>query len=70
MLKQPKTLFHKLSNWIRFSGIWVGFVVNPFHWRFRYDTKGNSDGWADPVFENCLHFGPIWIRVIIDDGRW
>ena len=55
-------------NWLKYSGIWVGFVLNPFHWRFGFVS--DSDAWNDYVFENCLHFGPVWIRVIIDDGRW
>jgi hypothetical protein len=70
MVKNALKKTSSVYNWLRFSGIWVGFVFNPFHWRFRYETKGNNDGWADPVFENCLYLGPIWIRVIIDDGRW
>jgi len=53
-------------NWIRYSGIWIGIVVNPFHWRFGF-VKDSLDV---NVFENCLHLGPVWIRVIIDDGRW
>jgi hypothetical protein len=55
-------------NWIKYSGVWIGIVLNPFHWRFGF-VKGENV-WDDPVFENCLHLGPVWIRVIIDDGRW
>jgi hypothetical protein len=57
-----------MINWIKYSGLWVGLVANPFHWRFGFVS--GSDVWNDPVFENCLHLGPVWIRVIIDDGRW
>jgi hypothetical protein len=55
-------------NWIKYSGIWIGIVLNPFHWRLGFVS--GADVWNDPVFENCLHLGPVWIRVIIDDGRW
>jgi len=53
-------------NWLKHSGIWAGVVVNPLHWRFGFlkepiDTR---------VFENCFSFGPIWIRIIIDNGKW
>lgn len=60
-------------DWLKYSGIWMGLVVNPFHWRFSWVTTDKSM-WKefpnDFVFENCVYFGPIWIRVIIDDGRW
>ena len=60
---------NNLFNWIRYSGVWVGFVLNPFHWSFKWERE--SKEWPnDNVFENCLHLGPIWVRVIIDDGRW
>jgi hypothetical protein len=59
-----------LFNFIKYSGVWIGLVLNPFHWRFKYDNTNPTDAWTEHVFENCLYFGPIWIRVIIDDGRW
>jgi hypothetical protein len=52
-------------KWLRYSGIWLGLVVNPFHWRLKWDRYS-----TDNVFENCLYLGPIWLRIIIDDGRW
>jgi hypothetical protein len=45
----------KLKNYLKYSGIWIGIVVNPYHWSFgvkKYDT-------------DCLHLGPLWIRVYI-----
>lgn len=59
----------KLIDWIKYSGVWVGIVFNPFHWRLGWIRE--SKEWPnDNVFENCLYLGPIWIRVILDDGRW
>lgn len=43
------------------SGIWLGLVVNPYHWQFRI-VSSNED--------NAIYFGPFWVRVIIDNGRW
>ena len=54
-----------ILNYLKYSGIWAGIVVNPFHWQFGFLKVSD-----DYVFENCLSLGPIWIRVIIDDGRW
>lgn len=47
-----------LKNYLKYSGIWIGLVVNPYHWQF--GTKKFDEG--------CVHFGPIWVRVLIDDG--
>ena len=60
----------KILNYFKYSGVWVGFVLNPFHWQFGHKTNLNEFPACDYLFENCVHFGPIWIRVIIDDGSW
>jgi len=60
----------KFYNFLRYSGIWIGLIVNPFHWRFAWD-KGLKEWPNDTLlFENCVYVGPIYIRVIIDDGSW
>lgn len=51
-------------NWLKYSGIWVGFVLNPYHWKFSWDK---TDA---PCFDNCVYVGPVWIRVIVDNGQW
>jgi len=58
----------KILNYLRYSGIWIGFVLNPCHWQF--GLKQTLSAWEDYIFDNSLHLGPIWIRVIIDDGKW
>jgi hypothetical protein len=55
-------------SYIRYSGIWIGIVFNPFHWQF--GLKSNYDVLNNNIFDNSLHLGPVWIRVIIDDGKW
>jgi len=59
----------KLINYLKYSGIWIGFIVNPYHWRFGW-VRGTKE-WPDEyMFENCVYIGPLYIRVIIDDGSW
>lgn len=48
-----------MFNYLKYSGIWLGVVVNPYHWRF-----GIRD--YDP---GAIFFGPFWIRVVIDNGK-
>jgi hypothetical protein len=57
-----------LRNYLKYSGLWMGFVLNPYHWNLKLEYK---DELADNyVFFLDAHFGPIWIRIIIDDGSW
>lgn len=57
-------------NYLKYSGVWVGFVLNPYHWKFKYQTKSTEFPDCDNLFDNCLYVGPVWIRIIIDDGKW
>ena len=58
-----------LFNYIRYSGLWVGIVFNPFHWKFGWDRSPGL--WPQEyLYENCVYFGPVYIRLIIDDGSW
>lgn len=50
-------------NWLKYSGIWIGIVLNPYHWRLKWEHD------SEQVFENCLYVGPVWIRVIFDNGE-
>jgi hypothetical protein len=58
-----------LKNYLKYSGLWAGFVLNPYHWNFKLEV--------DPpqlidtyLFHFELYLGLIWIRIIIDDGSW
>jgi hypothetical protein len=57
----------KILKYLKYSGIWIGIVVNPIHWRFSLTNESILENY---IFDNCVYFGPVWIRVIIDDGRW
>jgi hypothetical protein len=58
----------KIFNYIRYSGIWIGLAINPFHWQLGW--KSNMDAINTSIFDNSMHFGPVWIRLVIDDGKW
>ena len=55
----------RFLRYLKYSGIWFGVAVNPYHWKISWRAT------AGPApEENVIQFGPFWIRVIIDDGRW
>jgi hypothetical protein len=56
-----------MMDFLRYSGIWFGFVVNPYHWRIKIESP------TDEFDHSALHgiaiyLGPFWFRFIIDDG--
>lgn len=58
-----------LSNYVKYSGIWFGVVINPAHWEFRFTTIQPDD--LNPNAHGfLLSLGPIWVRAVIDDGAW
>ena len=58
-----------LKNYLKYSGVWFGFVLNPYHWQFKLDYSGNTE--LDPAMHKIeLHLGPVWIRGVIDDGSY
>lgn len=58
-----------LKNYLKYSGLWAGFVFNPYHWELKFirikpdELNPNSNGFM-------ISIGPIWIRGVIDDGTW
>jgi len=50
------------ENYLKYSGIWAGFVLNPYHWEFKIKAEN------DVIFSLAIYFGPVWIRVVIDGG--
>lgn len=59
----------KIISYLKYSGVWVGVILNPYHWRFAW-SRGTNEWPETYLFENCIYIGPIYIRVIIDDGSW
>ena len=58
-----------LSKYIRYSGVWVSFALNPFHWRVSFEFMHPDE--LNPnmrgIFISLL---PISLRIIVDDGSW
>ena len=68
-------MLKKCLKWLEFSGVWVGVVLNPYHWEPDLKIRTNNDmpdsggnDWGVLFLE--LNLGFVWIRIIIDDGRW
>lgn len=59
----------KLLNWIRYSGIFIHVIVNPFHWRLGFasgrDEIMGPNSWFVKI---TLLF--VAVNVVIDDGSW
>lgn len=59
----------KLKTYLKYSGIWFGFAVNPYHWQLKFQTTNPTD--MDPaMYTVFLSVGPVWLRIIIDDGSY
>lgn len=59
----------KLKNYLKYSGLWAGLVLNPYHWNFKLEVDPPQliDSY---LFHFELYLGLIWIRIVIDDGNW
>lgn len=62
----------KIFDYLRYSGLWFGVVVNPFHWQpdvqYVINDALNEIDYYD--FYLYVSIGPIWVRITIDDGSW
>lgn len=58
-----------LSNYAKYSGIWISIALNPFHWRLAFEFMHPDE--LNPnmrgIFISLL---PISLRVVVDDGSW
>lgn len=58
-----------LKNYLKHSGVWAGFVLNPYHWNFKLEVNPQHD--IDTyIFHFELYLGLVWLRVVVDDGSW
>jgi len=58
-----------LSNYIKYSGIWVNFAINPFHWRLVFEFMHPDE--LNPNMRGIyISLLPISFRVVVDDGSW
>ena len=58
------------KSYLKNSGLWAGFVLNPYHWQFKIKTKTEGILEDDVLFLLAIYVGPVWAKVIIDDGSW
>ena len=59
-----------LKNYLKYSGLWAGFVLNPYHWNFKLEFKPYNMDEISYIFFFELYIGPVWLRAIVDDGSW
>lgn len=58
-----------LSNYIQYSGVWVSFSLNPFHWNFKFEFMQPDD--LNPKMRGMyIVAAMVSLRVVIDDGSW
>jgi hypothetical protein len=56
-------------NYLKFSGVWVSFALNPYHWRLSFGVQKPDE--MDPAqYYAFLTVGPFSIRAVLDDGSW
>lgn len=56
-------------DYLKFSGVWISFAINPYHWRLAYRFDRPND--TDPALYQCnITLGPLSVRAILDDGSW
>lgn len=57
-----------MLDFIKYSGIWIGFVLNPFYWQpdIKYLTFTKHYGII--YFE--VNLGLVWFRFVLDDGGY
>jgi hypothetical protein len=56
-------------DYVRFSGIWVSFALNPCHWRLSGSFHKPTD--TDPsMYAIYITVGPLSVRTVLDNGTW
>lgn len=61
--------------WLKYSGCWINFVLNPYHWMFDFDFGGIGLGELVADEEDTEYFwvhglfGPFNFRIVLDNGK-
>ena len=56
-------------NYCKYSGAWITLGLNPSHWTISFSITKPND--MDPARYTChIAFGPVSIRLVLDDGSW
>ena len=59
-----------LKNYLKYSGLWAGFVLNPYHWNFKLEVNPQHEIDLKNIFHFELYLGLVWLKVVVDDGSW
>jgi hypothetical protein len=64
-------MMENIFNWVRYSGIWVTLILNPFHWRVAFNKNPYDTEWPAPDrTEIQVQIFMLSIRLVTDTGRW
>jgi len=56
-------------NYLKYSGVWISFALNPYHWRVSFEFKKPDD--MDPsMYAVYATIGPLAVRLVLDNGSW
>lgn len=53
-----------MVEYLKHSGIWLGLIINPWHWHFLVDFS------EDLGYNFSVTLGFIWIRIVINDKNY
>ena len=53
-------------DYLKYSGIWITFAVNPYHWRVACNSEDDGFG----LIIHSLTIGPLTIKGVVDNGKW
>lgn len=62
-------MIKSVYKWLKYSGVWVTIIVNPFHWKL---------WWNSFVPDEFSRFGErieiqvlfLNVRIVLDNGDW
>jgi hypothetical protein len=58
-------------EWLKYSGLWITLIFNPFHWRLSYCVDPAKNEWPAPSRrEIAVQIFMLTIRLVIDNGDW
>lgn len=56
-------------NWLKYSGVFITLILNPFHWRLGFEM-GRDEIMGPKSHYLKVSILPLSVNVIIDDGQW
>jgi hypothetical protein len=59
-----------MIKWLRYSGVWVTLILNPFHWGLGFYKDKEEVLSAPNMLSYRLQIIFVTIRLVVDDGSW